>query len=139
MKTKLIVLISSLMMSSTAFSQSGTEDSIPTKSFPIPVVKLIIKDLISGDSAKAQLKLTEEQLKHTEKLVSLKDSIIFKQEEKFSIYDKILLEKDSKIKIMDDKISEVSKDLKKEKFKNKLTKILGSSITAILAVLLIIK
>ncbi len=127
------------MMSSIAFSQSGTEDSIPTKSFPIPVVKLIIKDLISGDSAKAQLKLTEEQLKHTEKLVSLKDSIIFKQEEKFSIYDKILLEKDSKIKIMDDKISEVSKDLKKEKFKNKLTKILGSSITAILAVLLIIK
>jgi len=127
------------MMSSTVFSQAGTVDSIPTKSFPIPVVKLIIKDLISGDSAKAQLKLTEEQLKHTEKLVSLKDSIIFKQEEKFSIYDKILLEKDSKIKIMDDKISEVSKDLKKEKFKNKLTKIVGSSLTAILAVLLIIK
>ena len=127
------------MMSSTAFSQTGTVDSIPTKSFPIPVVKLIIKDLISGDSAKAQLKLTEEQLKHTEKLVSLKDSIIVKQEDKFLIYDKILLEKDSKIKIMDDKISEVSKELKKEKFKNKLTKIVGSSLTAILAVLLIIK
>lgn len=127
------------MMSSTVFSQTGTVDSIPTKNLPIPVIKLIIKDLISGDSARAQLKLTEEQLKHTEKLVSLKDSIISKQEDKFSIYDNILLEKDSKIKIMDDKISEVSKKLKKEKFKNKLTKIVGSSLTAILAVLLIIK
>lgn len=126
-------------MNLTVFSQTGTVDSIPTKTFPVSVVKLIIKDLLSGDSAKAQLKLTEEQLKHTEKLVSLKDSIITKQEEKFVIYDKMLLEKDNKIKVMDDKISEVNKELKKEKFKNKLTKILGSSLTAILAVLLIIK
>ena len=127
------------MLSLTVFSQTGTADSIPTKTFPVSVVKLIIKDLISGDSAKAQLKLTEEQLKHTEKLVSLKDSIIIKQEEKFVIYDQILLQKDNKIKVMDDKISDVNKELKKEKFKNKLTKILGSSLTAILAVLLIIK
>jgi hypothetical protein len=127
------------MLSLTVFSQTGTVDSIPTKSFPIPVVKLIIKDLISGDSAKAQLKITEEQLKHTEKLVSLKDSIIVKQEEKFSIYDKILLEKDGKIKVIDDKLQEVNRELKKEKFKNKLTKIIGTSLTAILAVLIIIK
>lgn len=127
------------MLSLTVFSQTGTADSIPTKTFPVSVVKLIIKDLISGDSAKAQLKLTEEQLKHTEKLVYLKDSIIIKQEEKFVIYDQILLQKDNKIKVMDNKISEVNKELKKEKFKNKLTKILGSSLTAILAVLLIIK
>lgn len=127
------------MLSLTVFSQTGTVDSIPTKTLPVSVVKLIIKDLLSGDSAKSQLKLTEEQLKHTEKLVFLKDSIITKQEEKFALYDQILLQKDSKIKVMDDKISEVNKELKKEKFKNKLTKILGGSVTAILAVLLIIK
>lgn len=127
------------MLSLTAFSQTGTEDSIPTKTFPVSVVKLIIKDLLSGDSAKAQLRLTEEQLKLTEKKVSLKDSIILKQEEKFVIYDQILLQKDNKIKVMDDKITEVNKELKREKLKNKFTKILGSSLTAILAVLLIIK
>lgn len=127
------------MLSLTVFSQTDTSDSIPTKTFPVSVVKLIIKDLLSGDSAKSQLKLTEEQLKQTEKIVSLKDSIIIKQEQKFQIYDQILLEKDNKIKVMNDKISEVNKDLKKEKFKNKLTKIFGSSLTVILAVLLIIK
>ena len=127
------------MLSLTAFSQTGTADSIPTKTFPVSVVKLIIKDLLSGDSAKAQLKLTEEQLKLTEKKVFLKDSIILKQEEKLVIYDQILLQKDNKIKVMDDKIIGVNKELKREKLKNKFTKILGSSLTAILAVLLIIK
>lgn len=127
------------MLSLTVFSQSGTVDSIPSKSFSIPIVRLIIKDLLSGDSAKAQLVLANDQIKKIENLVILKDSIISKQDEKMKIYDEILVQKDSKIKIMDDKISEVSKELKKEKFKNKLTKIVGSSITAILAVFLIIK
>lgn len=127
------------MLSLTVFSQSGTVDSIPSKSFSIPIVRLIIKDLLSGDSAKAQLVLANDQIKKIENLVILKDSIISKQDEKMKIYDEILVQKDSKIKIMDDKISEVSKELKKEKFKNKFTKIVGSSITAILAVFLIIK
>lgn len=127
------------MLSLTVFSQSGTVDSIPSKSFSIPIVRLIIKDLLSGDSAKAQLVLANDQIKKIENLVILKDSIIRKQDEKMKIYDEILVQKDSKIKIMDDKISEVSKELKKEKFKNKFTKIVGSSITAILAVFLIIK
>jgi hypothetical protein len=35
-----------------------------------------MKDLISGDAAKAELKLTEAQLVETEKKVVLKDSII---------------------------------------------------------------
>ena len=127
------------MLSLTAFSQIGTVDSIPTKSFPVSVVRLIIKDLISGDSAKAQLKVTEEQLGYTEKLSIIKDSIIVKQQEKIGIYDKILLEKDIKITIMDNKISEVSKELKRQKFKNKLTNFVGGSVTAILAILLIVK
>jgi hypothetical protein len=64
-----------MMLRLTAFSQTAT-DIQPVKSFPIPVVKLIIKDLISGDMAKVELKLTEQQLRETENKVSLKDSII---------------------------------------------------------------
>ena len=55
------MLISILSLSLTAFSQTGT-NKVPTKCFPIPTVKLIVKDLMSGDSAKAQLKLVEQQL-----------------------------------------------------------------------------
>ena len=58
---RLIVLILTLNLSLTAFSQTGTSNE-PVKCFPIPVVKQITKDLLSGDSAKAQLKLTEQQL-----------------------------------------------------------------------------
>ena len=53
-------------MSLTAFSQTVTNNQ-QTKCFPLPVVKKITKDLLSGDSAKAQLKLTENQLIETEK------------------------------------------------------------------------
>jgi len=68
------VLISLLFVSSIAFSQTDTSNN--TKCFPIPVVRQIMKDLISGDSAKAELKLTEAQLVQTEKKVVLKDSVI---------------------------------------------------------------
>ena len=69
------MLITILSLSSIAFSQTGT-NSEPVKCFPIPVVKQITKDLLSGDSAKAQLKLTEQQLAETEKIVEKKDSVI---------------------------------------------------------------
>jgi hypothetical protein len=59
----------------TAFSQIDTNKE-PVKCFPIPIVKQITKDLLSGDSAKAQLKLTEQQLYKTENIVEMKDSVI---------------------------------------------------------------
>jgi hypothetical protein len=49
------------MLSLTNFSQTGTK----TKCFPESVANMIAKDLLSGDSAKIQLKLTEEQLLET--------------------------------------------------------------------------
>ena len=58
------------MMSSIAFSQKDT--AIPVKCFPITIVREIAKDLLIGDSAKALLKLTEEQLIQTENKVALK-------------------------------------------------------------------
>ena len=69
-----------MILSLTAFSQKDT--IIPTKCFPIPVVKLITKDLMSGDQAKVELKLTTKELEETQLKVSLKDSIISKMTEK---------------------------------------------------------
>ena len=68
------MLIATVILSSTAFSQIDT--TTKGKYFTIPVVKLIVKDLLSGDSAKAQLKITEAQLLETENKVALKDSVI---------------------------------------------------------------
>ena len=49
----------------------------PLTAQPIPVVKQIMKDLLVGDSAKAELKLTEVQLVQTEKKKNFLLSIIF--------------------------------------------------------------
>ena len=99
----------------TAFSQKGT-DTIPIKQFPIPVVKMIIKDLLSGDSARKQLILTNQQLSQTEKLVSLKDSIINNLEIKEIGSQKIISLERDKFFVLTDHTKEVEKDLKKEKF-----------------------
>ena len=58
-----------------SFSQNATSNQ-QTKCFPLPIVKKITKDLLSGDSAKVQLKLTESQLIETEKKSIMKDSVI---------------------------------------------------------------
>ena len=131
---KLIVLISLLTLSLTAFSQTGTSNQ-PTKCFPIPVVKQITKDLLSGDSAKAQLKLTEQQLLETEKKVEMKDSIITLLRVKEVNYNTIINAQDEKYTTLDSHTKKVEMNLKKEKIKNKLT--LGVGSLAILALLLL--
>jgi hypothetical protein len=102
----------------TAFSQTDTNSA--TKCFPIPVVKLIIKDLLSGDSAKALLKLTEEQLDSTIKKTYIQDSIIgvhIQKEENFNTIVGYEREKFSTLKIYTGKLET---DIKHEKLKTKL-------------------
>ena len=120
-----------------AFSQSDT--SRVEKCFTIPVVKLIMKDLISGDSAKAQLKLTEVQLVETEKKVSLKDSIITTLRTKETNYQTIIDSEKQKFDIMEKYSKKLEIDLKKEKVKNKFKSILGTGVIAILTFFLITK
>lgn len=127
----------SLVVTSTLFSQT-VMDTLP-KCFPIPVVKLIVKDLLSGDSAKEQLKLTELQLVETEKKVSLKDSIIFKMVEKEKNYMQLIFDERSKYSVLEDHTKKVESSLKIEKLKGRFSRsILGGGV-AILIILLIIK
>jgi hypothetical protein len=132
------VLIAILTLSLTAFSQTGTS-KVPTKSFPIPTVKLIIKDLMSGDSAKAQLKLVEQQLVETENKVVMKDSIIVLLRVKETNYQTIIAAQDKKYEILENHIDKVEWKLKKAKVKNTFTSILSGTIMAALALLLITK
>ena len=131
------MLISLLLVKSIAFSQ---KDTIKVeKCFPLPVVKQIMKDLVSGDEAKAQLKLTEQQLLETEKKVSLKDSVITTLRLKEVNYQTIIDSEKQKFDIMDRYSKKLEFDLKKEKVKNKFKSILGTGAIAVLTFFLITK
>jgi len=132
------VLICILTLRLTAFSQTDTNNQ-PTKCFPIPVVKLIIKDLMSGDSAKAQLKLVGDQLLETEKKVELKDSVISLLRVKESNYNVIADVQNQKYSTLETHTKKVEWDLKKEKVKNKFTSVLSGVAVAALTFFLIIK
>jgi hypothetical protein len=131
------MLISFLFLKSIAFSQIDTSKA--EKCFPIPVVRLIMKDLLSGDSAKAQLKLTELQLDETEKKVVFKDSIITTLRVKEINYQSMIDSEKQKFEIMDKYSKKLEFDLKKERVKNKFKSILGTGAIAILTLFLISK
>jgi hypothetical protein len=129
-----------MMLSLTAFSQTATDTNsnvIPVKSFPIPIVKMIVKDLMAGDAAKISLKLTEDQLKETETKVALKDSIINTMKIKEVNFGKIIEAEREKFKIQEDYSKSLETALRKEKVKNKFTKIFSGGLLAVAGFLLI--
>ena len=129
------MLISLLLLSSIAFSQTDTSKT--DKCFPIPTVRLIMKDLLSGDSAKAHLKLSELEIKELEKKVVLKDSVINTLRVKETNYITMIDSEKQKFGILENYTKKVEMDLKKEKVKNKFRSIVGGGIIAILTFLLI--
>ena len=135
---KLSVLIITLITSLTAFSQSAT-DTLPVKCFPIPVVRLIVKDLLSGDSAKAELKLANQHIIVIEDKVKLKDSIIVTMDIKEKNYLKIIDSERQKFGIMENYSKTLEKDLRRERVKNKFTKLVSGAGLAVLGFFLIVK
>ena len=131
------MLISSLFVSLTVFSQTDTSTNV--KCFQIPVVRQIMKDVISGDSAKAQLKLTEEMLSQTEKKVVMKDSVIITLRMKETNYLTMIDAEKQKFQIQENYSKKLEWDLKKEKVKNKFKSILGTGIIAVMGFFLITK
>jgi DNA gyrase/topoisomerase IV subunit A len=131
------MLTSFLTLSLTVFSQTDTTNQV--KCFPIPTVRKIMKDLLSGDQAKAQLKLTEEQLTQTEQKVVLKDSVINTMKLKEVNYLTIIDSEKQKFGIMENYSKKLEWDLKKERVNSKFKSIVGTCVIAILTVFLITK
>lgn len=82
MATRLKILVSTLLLSLTAFSQTDTSKICLSHE----IATKIAIDIVSGDSAKAELKETKELLLLTEQKVSLKDSIIATHQAKETNY-----------------------------------------------------
>ena len=135
---KLIVLIAILTTTLTAFSQTDTSKE-PVKSFPISTVRKIIKDLKSGDEAKAQLKLSDSLLVVTEGKVVLKDSVINTMKIKEVNYVNIIGAQNDKYNVLEGYTKKVELNLKKEKVKGKFKSILGTGAIAVLTFFLITK
>ena len=136
---KLIALIAILTTTLTVFSQTDTNSKEPVKSFPISIVKKIIKDLISGDEAKAQLKLSDSLLVITEGKVALKDNIINTMKIKEVNYVNVIGAQNEKYNVLEGYSKKVERDLKNEKVKGKFLNIVSGGIVIALTTLLIIR
>ena len=131
------MLVTILSLSLTAFSQQDT--IIKVKCLPISVFKQIAQDLLKGDSAIAQLKLSEQQIIHIENKVILKDSIINTMKSKEFNYNKVIDTQNEKYNVMEKYSKKLEWDLKKERVKGKFKSILGTGVIAVLTFFLITK
>ena len=131
------MLATILSLSLTAFSQQDT--IIKVKCLPISVFKQIAQDLLKGDSAIAQLKLSDQQIIHIENKVILKDSIINTMKAKEFNYIKVIDTQNEKYNVMEKYSKKLEWDLKKERVKGKFKSILGTGVIAVLTFFLITK
>ena len=130
MKYILIILISLLPI----LAKSQDTVKIPT-----PIAKQIAKDLVSGDSAKAMLELTKEQLILTESKVVLKDSIISNYIQKGIMYEERIKNEQLKYDTQGKWVDQLRDQNKKLKVKLLFTKISMSAIIGAIAYLFITK
>ena len=132
---KLIMLILLGVMSLNSFSQNVIDStSIQLKK---PIARLVIKDLITGDSFKQELSLINIKYSLLENKIILKDSVINNLNFQINNFNSILDTKGSQL-ILSQQLNEKLKlEVKKQKFKNKLTA--GAGVVAVLAAVLLVK
>ena len=132
---KWTLLITLMMMSLNSFSQNVTDStSIQLKK---PIVKLVIKDLITGDGAKEELNLVTEKIKIYEQKVVLKDSIINNLNIKINNFNSIISTKSDQLSLSQKLSKKLQTDLKKQKLKTKIMG--GAGIIAVAGVIFILK
>ena len=138
---KLLLLTIILFTTLSSFSQTVTKtDSIvPLK---VPTAKLVIKDLLQGDGAKAELVEANKVIDLQKGQIGLyvqKDSL---KDQKIGNLNTIIEKKDQQISLYDNMSKDLQKELKVQQFKTKFYKassILGIGVAIITTTLYIIK
>lgn len=118
------------------FSKAQTQDTIRILA---PIAKLIVKDLVSGDSAKAELKLSTITISLLESKVTLKDSIISGHVQKGIMYEERIKNEQLKFDAQGLWVKDLQKQNKKLKVKLTFTKIVGAAVAGTLTYLYITK
>jgi len=129
---KLFSIVVALLLSTTTQAQD-------TIKIPAPVAKQIVLDLISGDSAKAELGLVQQQLTLTNKVVVLKDSIISNYVQKCNIYDERITNEQAKYNVQGLYVKQLEKSNKKLKIKLIFTKIVSIAVAGSISYFYLIK
>ena len=101
-----------ILMLLPVFGSAQTQDTIH---IPTHVAKQIVKDLVSGDSAKAELKLSTENILLLEKKIILKDSIISGYIQKGIMYEERIKNEQLKFDTQQKWVNQLRKDNKKLK------------------------
>lgn len=110
-----------------------------TIKLPYHVAKQVVKDLVSGDSAKAELVLTRQQLQLTEQKVALKDTVIKFYQEKEEYYVQLIQAEKSRASLWRGQYKTLQIDYKKAIRKNILLKVTSGVLTGTFGVLYILK
>jgi hypothetical protein len=106
---------------------------------PVPVAKQIVIDLLRGDSAFAQLKMSNQHIIELENMVSLKDSVIDKMKLKEENYNLIISDEKNKTEIYQKELKITQKELKRIKAKRTFTNIISGVLIGTLTYLYITK
>lgn len=114
-----------ILMLLPVFGNAQTQDTVR---IPAPVAKLIVKDLVSGDSAKAELKLAVEHINLLDTKLILKDSIISGHVQKGLLYEERIKNEQLKFDAQQKWVDQLRKDNKKLKAKLIFTRMLGTAI-----------
>ena len=99
----------------------------------VPIVRLIIKDLITFDGAKLELVETRELLRLSNDKITLKDSVISNLNDKVFNLEDIIDKKDEQFGLESEKSKSLEKELKRQKRNTFLWK-MGTLTGAILSV-----
>lgn len=110
-----------------------------TIKLPYHVAKQVVKDLVSGDSAKAELVLTRQQLYLTEQKVALKDTVIKFYQEKEDYYVQLIQAEKSRASLWRGQYKNLQLDYKKALRKNVLLKVSLGILTGTFGILYVLK
>ena len=133
---RLIVLIILTMMSFTSFSQTDTDST--SIRLQVPIAKLVIKDLITGDAAKQQLIVTDTILQKKDIQLEAKDTIISNLNLQIVNFNKIIATKDKQKQIQENLQKDLEKALRKAKRREFFYKV-GTIAGGVFAVLFLTK
>ena len=140
MATKLKMLVSTLLLSLTLFSQTGTNNKQePAVCIPQSTAQKIAVDLLRLDSVSVELKSTQAALHKTESKVVVQDSIIQAYLDKVKTYEKKSAIQIERYGLCASRVTKLEEEVitladKNRKLKN-LAKVLGGGLVATIGML----
>ena len=132
---KLLLSILLVTLSFTSFSQNDTDST--SIQLEVPVAKLVIKDLISGDGAKEELIINFEKVNLLNQKLVLKDSVIANLNSKIFNFNSMLDTKSNQLTLSQELSKKLETDLKKQQLKTKLMG--GAGIVAVAVTIFLLK